>query len=153
MGDIEKALALLRAHLKAGRLKQTAQRETVLKVFLAGPKHVELEALARAVQKKDPKIGFSTVYRSLKLFAECQLCKEHKFLYGKTSFEHSVGEPHDYLVCRKCGSVIEFSNPLIQAVQEKVAKELDFKLEQHRLELYGVCSSCQGPASKRPAEE
>ena len=154
MGDLEKALETLRAHIKASRLKQTGQRETVLKVFLAGPKHVELEGLARLVQKKDPKVGFSTVYRSMKLFTECGLAKEHKFLYGKTSFEHSVGEqPHDYLVCRHCGSVQEFSNPLIQAVQEKVSKELDFKLEQHRLELYGVCSKCQGPVSKRPVED
>jgi Fur family ferric uptake transcriptional regulator len=85
---------------------------------------------------------------------ECGLAKEHHFLYGKTCFEHSgQGRPHDYLVCKNCGKVEEFSSPLVQAVQEKVSREMDFKLQEHRLELYGICSSCQGPKETRPEED
>lgn len=154
MPAFEKELAILRAHLKQSRLKQTAQRESVLKALLEGPRYATTEALLAAAQKRDKRLGYSTVYRALKLFCECGLAKEHHFLYGKTCFEHGFSEaPHDYLVCKSCGKVQEFSNPLIQAVQEKVSRELDFRLQEHRVELYGVCSECQGPPETRPEED
>ena len=154
MLTIDKQLALLRAHLKRSGLKQTAQREVVLKALLEGSRYVTMDELVGAVQKRDKGIGYSTVYRCMKLFSECGLAKEHHFLYGKTCFEHSLDEAsHDYLICKQCGRVQEFSNPLIQAVQEKVSRELDFKLQEHRVELYGVCSTCQGPVSRRPEED
>jgi Fur family transcriptional regulator, ferric uptake regulator len=34
--------------------------------------------------------------------------------------------------------VIEFRNEAIEALQDKIARELGFKLVGHRLELYGV---------------
>jgi Fur family ferric uptake transcriptional regulator len=154
MPAFDKELAVLRGHLKASRLKQTAQREVVLRALLEGPRYVTMDALLALVQKRDRRIGYSTVYRCMKLFCECGLAKEHHFLYGKTCFEHSQDlAPHDYLVCKQCGRVQEFSNPLIQAVQEKVSKELDFKLQEHRLELYGLCADCQGPRETRPEDD
>ena len=154
MAPVEKQLAVLRGHLKRSGLKQTAQREVVLKALLEGPRYVTMDELVASVQKKDRGIGYSTVYRCMKLFCECALAKEHHFLYGKTCFEHSLDDAaHDYLICKQCGRVQEFSNPLIQAVQEKVTSELDFKLQEHRVELYGVCSSCQGPVAQRPEED
>jgi Fur family transcriptional regulator, ferric uptake regulator len=154
MPAFEKELGLLRAHLKKSRLKQTAQREVVLRALLEGPRYVTMDELVVLVQKRDRGIGYSTVYRGMKLFCECGLAKEHHFLYGKTCFEHSVdGAPHDYLICKQCGRVQEFSNPLIQAVQEKVSKELDFKLQEHRVELYGICATCQGPLLSRPEDD
>lgn len=154
MPAFDKELGILRAHLKQARLKQTAQREAVLKSLLEGPRYVTTDALLAAAQKRDKRLGYSTVYRCLKLFCECGLAKEHHFLYGKTCFEHGFDRaPHDYLVCKVCGLVQEFSNPLIQAVQEKVSKELDFKLQEHRVELYGTCSGCQGPLDARPEED
>jgi Fur family ferric uptake transcriptional regulator len=154
MATFDKELTQLREHLKKARLKQSQQRETVLRALLEGPKYVTLDDLARRAQTMDRSIGGSTVYRAMKLFIEVGLAKEHKFLYGRTCFERGVdGAPHDYLVCKQCGKVQEFSNPLIQAVQEKVSKELDFKLQEHRVELYGICSECQGPKRKRTEED
>jgi Fur family ferric uptake transcriptional regulator len=154
MAAFDKELGVLRSHLKQAKLKQTAQREVVLKALLEGPRYVSMDELCAAAQKRDKRIGYSTVYRSMKLFCECRLAKEHHFLYGKTCYEQGMDRaPHDYLVCKQCGRVQEFSNPLIQAVQEKVSKELDFRLQEHRVELYGICSSCQGPASSRPDED
>jgi Fur family ferric uptake transcriptional regulator len=155
MPAFDKELGILRAHLKKARLKQSHQRESVLRALLQGPKYSTLDDLTRRAQAEDRSIGGSTVYRAMKVFIECGLAKEHKFLYGRTCFETGAfgAAPHDYLICKNCGKVQEFSNPLIQAVQEKVSKELDFKLQEHRVELYGICSECQGPVSARPEED
>src|SRR5258708_3950134 len=144
---------ILAEYLRKKKLKQTSQREKVLKLFLEAPKHITVDELARQVHDADPKIGYSTVYRSLKLFTECGLALESKFQHGKACFERGFQvSPHHHLICTKCGDINEFSNPLIEAVTEKVSKELDFKAVENKVEVYGLCSKCQGPKESRHEE-
>lgn len=151
--SLQAQLETLRGYLKKKGLKQTAQRELVLKIFLDSPKYLSVDELTRRVRSKHPKLGLSTVYRSLRIFTECGLARENHFLYRGASFDPIFGaEAHDHLICKRCHKVQEFSNPLIQAVQEKVSKEFDFKREEHRVEIYGLCSECQGPKHLRPEE-
>jgi Fur family ferric uptake transcriptional regulator len=135
---------ILAAYLQKKKLKHTTQRETVLKLFLEAPKHISVDELARRVQAVDRGIGTSTVYRTLKLFIECGLALESKFQHEKTCFEHGYNiEPHHHLICNNCGNVSEFRDPLIPAVTEKICRGLGFKDQEARMEIYGLCSSCQ----------
>ena len=139
---------VLREHLKRAGLKQTGQREAILEIFLGLPDYLSVDEIGRAVQAKDRRIGLSTVYRSLKLFVEAGLAREHHFLTGKTSFEKSAGaEGRNYLVCTRCHKVQVFEDPLVAAVRDKVCKGLRFAPRYNRLEVYGLCSDC------RPADE
>lgn len=148
--DFAEQRKILAEYLKRRGLKQTTQRETVLRLFLEAPKHLSMEALAERVRREDPRIGTSTVYRCLKLFAEAGLAKESRFQGGRTCFERGhAAEPHHHLICTRCGRISEFQNPLIEAVAEKVCHELDFKAQETRMELYGLCSACQGPRDRR----
>jgi Fur family ferric uptake transcriptional regulator len=141
---------ILAAFLRKKGLKHTSQRETVLRLFLEAPKHLSVDELAARVRQADPGIGYSTVYRTLKLFTECGLALESKFLHEKACFEHGYKiAPHNHLVCTRCGTVSEFTDPLIPAVTEKICRGLDFKNLEHRVEIYGLCSSCQGPKESR----
>lgn len=151
---MEKQLKTLREHIKRAGLKQTSQRETVLRAFLQGPDYSNAEEITRQAQALDKAIGASTVYRCLKLFVDAGLAVERRFLHVKTCFE-KVGEEgaKDHLICVRCGKVQDFVDPLIEAVQDKVSQKLDFKRTEHRMEIYGVCSTCQGPKSLRPDED
>ena len=141
-------IELLRGHLKRQGLKQTSQRETILRIFWGLPDFLSVDELARKVHEQDKRIGASTVYRALKLFSECGLAWEHRFWHGKTCFERAQGgTPQNYLVCTHCGTVQAFKDPLIDAVRDKVAKGLKFKPAFNRMEVYGLCSTC------RPAGE
>ncbi len=143
-------LKIFKKYLKQKGLKQTTQREVVLKLFLESPKHLSVDELSRRVRESDPGIGHSTVYRTLKLLAGCGLALESQFLYGRTCFEPAWGvEPHHHLICTRCGTISEFRDPLIGAVRDKICKGLDFKPEADRMEVYGVCSDCQGPRELR----
>ena len=73
---MREAEQILHRHLKSVGLKHTAQRDTILRTFLATREHLSTDELARLVKKKDPRIGFTTVYRTLKLLAECGLASE-----------------------------------------------------------------------------
>jgi Fur family transcriptional regulator, ferric uptake regulator len=124
-------------------LKSTRQREIILDEFLKSGSHLSTEELYLKLRKKNPNLGYATVYRTLKLFAECGLAEERHFGDGQTRYERtSDDEHHDHLVCTGCSTILEFEDPRIEELQQQVAREHEFKILSHRLELYGLCSKC-----------
>jgi len=135
---------LFQDFIAAKGLKSTRQRDLVLECFLASDSHLSTEELYLKVRAKYPSIGFATVYRTLKLFAEAGIAREIHFGDGQSRYEHvAEGEHHDHLVCTRCGSVQEFENEAIEKLQQEVAEQFGFKVETHKLELYGICSKCR----------
>src|SRR5947209_12959294 len=86
--SVREAQEILHRHLKRVGLKHTEQRDTILQTFLETRDHMSTDALHRLVKKKDPKIGITTVYRTLKLLAETGLASEVAFHDGITRYEH-----------------------------------------------------------------
>jgi Fur family ferric uptake transcriptional regulator len=125
-------------------LKTTRQRDIVLDCFLSSDHHMSTEDLYLKVRAKNPTIGFATVYRTLKLFAEAGIAREIHFGDGQTRYEHvAEGEHHDHLICTRCGAVTEFENETIERLQAEVAEQFGFVVEKHKLELYGICPKCR----------
>ena len=90
------------------------------------------------MKEVDPKIGYATVYRTIKLFEECKLASPRRFGDNQTRYEPEVpGEHHDHMVCQSCGAIIEFEDDRIEELQERVAKELGFTLSDHKMVLFG----------------
>lgn len=140
--DLQKMLA---EYLVQKGLKSTSQRKIILQEFLDQASHLSTEELYLKVRSKHPGIGYATVHRTLKLFAECGIAVERNFGDGQGRFELIHGdEHHDHLICNRCGLIIEFENPQIEKLQEQVANQHNFIIENHRLELYGLCSECVG---------
>jgi Fur family ferric uptake transcriptional regulator len=133
----------LREHLRRQRLKSTAQRDTIAKVFFASGRHVSLEELYSDVRRVNPRIGYATVYRTMKLLTECGLALERHFRDGGARYESAEKHHHDHLICENCGRIVEFEEARIEALQEKIAKRLGFRFTGHKMELYGVCGECQ----------
>lgn len=128
--------------LKKG-LKSTRQREVILEEFLRNSSHLSTEDLYLRIRKKHPNIGYATVYRTLKLFAECGIAEARQFGDGQTRYESShLDEHHDHLICKECGTIIEFEDPRIEELQHQVAKEHGFSIQSHRLEIFGLCGKC-----------
>ncbi|BDV42375.1 transcriptional repressor [Geotalea uraniireducens] len=125
-------------------LKTTRQRDIILDAFLASDRHLSIEDLYLKLRTSHPNIGYATVYRTLKLFAESGIAREIQFGDGQTRYEHvEQGEHHDHLVCTGCGAIIEFENEAIEKLQDKVAASHDFLIQYHKLELYGLCPKCR----------
>ena len=67
-------------------------------------------------------------------------------------YEHDYGYPeHDHLICRECGTLIEFRNDAITEQVRKLAGEHGFRMSGHRLEVYGLCQDCSKPPQRRHA--
>ncbi len=125
-------------------LKSTRQREVILSEFLSSTEHLSTEELYLKVRLKHPHIGYATVYRTLKLFAECGIAQERDFGAGQTLYEPShLDDHHDHLICTECGTIIEFEDDRIEQLQEKVASDHHFSIDHHRLEIFGLCAKCR----------
>ncbi len=124
-------------------LKWTKQREVILDEFLNSKDHLSTEDLYLEIRSKNPHIGYATVYRTLKLFAECGIAKERDFGAGQVLYELSHrGDHHDHLICTGCGAIIEFEDRRIEQLQAKVARDHQFAMVSHRLEIFGLCAKC-----------
>jgi len=124
-------------------LKSTRQRADILDVFLNSTGHKNLTEIYTQVARVNPKIGYTTVYRTLKLLTRLGLATQRKFADGETRYEStSEGTHHDHLICLRCGKIIEFKEDAIESLQERIAKRHGFKFFHHRMELYGYCDPC-----------
>jgi Fur family transcriptional regulator, ferric uptake regulator len=135
---------ILAGFLKQKGLKQTGQREKILDIFLSNMKHVSADELHAIIRKSDPRIGFSTVYRTLRILTECGLAREVNFGDGRARFERSFDKgQHGHLICTSCGKTEEFAIGAMEKSLKQISANVGFKVQGHRLEVYGLCKRCQ----------
>ena len=128
-------------------LNTTTQREAIVDQFLKTQEHISIEELLARVRKRHARVGYATVYRTLKLLVDSGLAVERHFGDGQSRYE-VVGEHHDHLICASCGLILEFEDDEIEALQEKIAQRLgNFIVVRHRHELYGLCPKAAGDAN------
>lgn len=137
------AKARLATHLMRAGLKHSRARDAVVDAFLATPGHVSVEELTAIVRRRGPAVGYTTVYRAMKLLVDCGLAAAHEFGDGQTRYEGALERAHhDHLICTACGAVFEFEDQGIERLQEGVARRQGFEVASHRMELYGRCADC-----------
>ena len=119
-------------------LCMTGQRRVIARVLSSATDHPDVEEVYQRANRIDRRISLSTVYRTLKLFAEKGILERHDFGHKRGRYEEAGRGHHDHLIDMETGRVIEFRNEAIEALQDRIARELGFKLVGHRLELYGV---------------
>ncbi|MBZ5646621.1 MAG: transcriptional repressor [Acidobacteriia bacterium] len=149
---MREAEGIFHKHLKKVGLKQTGQRDTILRAFIETREHLSTEELARLVRKRDAKIGYTTVYRTLKLLAECGLASEVSFHDGVARFEHQYNRrSHHHMVCTECGSSVEFFSPEVDKIEQEIGRKHHYLTTRHTFQVYGVCEDCRKKGSRRPA--
>lgn len=119
-------------------MRMTDQRRVIARVLSLAADHPDVEEIHRRAAAIDPKISIATVYRTMRLFEEAGVVEKHDFQDGRSRYEEASDDHHDHLIDLKSGKVIEFVDAEIEALQQKIAARLGYRLVEHRLELYGV---------------
>ena len=126
--------------LKNAGLKVTSPRLKVLELLKSlEDGHISAEDLYKLMLEHDEEIGLATIYRVLNQFDDAGIVTRHHFEGGKSVFELANKKHHDHLVCLDCGQVLEFTDDVIEARQEAVAKQHQIELTNHSLYMYGNC--------------
>ena len=136
---------ILRSYLAEHGLKSSRQRDVIAEVFFNLGGHLTIDELLGHVRDVEPKVSQATIYRTMKLLADCGLAEPRNFIDGQTRYEISdgAGRHHDHLICTHCGAIIEFVDPRIEELQEQVAARHGFVVTDHKMELYGRCKDCR----------
>ncbi len=119
-------------------MRMTEQRRVIARVLSIAQDHPDVEEIHRRATAIDPKISIATVYRTMRLFEESGVVERHDFQDGRSRYEEASDDHHDHLIDLRSGEVVEFVNQEIEALQQRIAEGLGYKLVAHRLELYGV---------------
>lgn len=116
-------------------LKLTGQRRTVLKVLEESGDHPSVEQIYERARALNPSISMATVYRTLNLLAEFGIAMVHDF--GESFARYEIYDSHhDHLIDVETGKVVEFSDPVLEALKQKIARDMGYELVDHRLDLY-----------------
>jgi len=148
--NIREAESIFHQHLKRVGLKQTEQRSAILRTFLETREHLSIDELHRLVKKTDPRIGFTTVYRTLKLLAGCGLASEVAFHDGIARYEHQYNRrSHHHMVCTECGASVEFFSEEVGQLEQEIGRRHHYVTTRHTFQIYGVCEECRQKTNGR----
>ena len=129
--------------LRTQGFKLTPQRRVIVREALREP-HFSAEELVGRVRAVRPLVARGTVYRTLVVLDRLGVLERHDFRAGAPRYELVNGRPHhDHHVCVDCGTVVEFTESRIEALQDHIVKRYGFRLVSHSHKLYGLCRTCQ----------
>ncbi len=143
--EYEQLLNDFKSLLKKNNLKFTIQREVILETLYNSDEHLTPESLHHLIQDKYPdlKTGIATVYRTLALLEDSSMVTSLSFGAQGKKYELGAKNHHDHMICTECGNITEFVDEQIEERQHKIADELGFKMNDHSMQIYGICKNCQ----------
>lgn len=137
----------IRDKLKAENYKLTRQRAVVLEVFEEHPEeHLSVEDVYKLLLNKNVDIGLTTIYRTLDMLEKIAILHKIDFGDGRTRYEFRQLQEihhHHHLICGKCGTVTEFKDTLLEALEKSIQEVHNFKITDHQVKFFGYCRECQ----------
>ncbi len=137
-------LEIFRQFIRSRGLRQTPEREKIVAEIFRKREHFDVDELFLRLLAQGKKISKASIYRTLPLLVDCGLIREVNFVDGHWHYEQIYGQPHHcHLRCLSCGSIEEFEEPLLEAVEGKLSHSFGYQITNHVLEVQGYCPRCQ----------
>lgn len=133
--------------LKSTGIRMTPQRYAILEYLLTSLSHPTADEIYKALEARFPNMSVATVYNNLRVFKEADLVRELTYGDSSSRFDANMHE-HYHIICRHCGKIVDFEYPSLVKVEEEAAKVTGFEVENHRMEIYGRCRTCQEQESR-----
>ena len=117
-------------------LRMTGQRRVIAQVLQEADDHPDVDTIYRRAYEVDKTISLATIYRTVGVLEQAGIVDKLEVGDGKARYELS-GEHHEHLVDVDSGEIHEFQHEELEALKEKIARDMGFELVGHRLELFG----------------
>ena len=142
-GDTPEIMAPLcsvfRRFLKSKNLKYTPERAEVLDAIIARDGVFEVEELLLEMQGNGHRISKATIYRTINLLVDAGIITQALFDSKQAHYRLIYGqEPHDHMLCMRTGKLIEFTNPELSALRDRICRELGWEPVGHRFQIYAL---------------
>jgi Fur family transcriptional regulator, ferric uptake regulator len=148
--EYNKLLSDFKQLLKVTGLKFTIQSEVILEMLYNSDEHLTPEALHHLIQEKHPELntGIATVYRTLSLLEDSDMVTSLSFGAQGKKYELGAKDHHDHIICTGCGLITEFVDEQIERRQQEITESLGFVMQEHSMQIYGICKACQEKPQK-----
>lgn len=132
-------------YIQENQLKSSKRRNLIFEYIAQIQGHFTVDNIYQELIKIDPEIGIATIYRTVRMLIDCGILVEQTFGEKKGWFEiiDLEMEHHGHMICTSCGKIIEFRSRAIEKNKYQIAREHHFTIHSYKLEIYGLCSSCQ----------
>ncbi|MFM8322443.1 MAG: Fur family transcriptional regulator [Chloroflexota bacterium] len=132
-----------RLRSQGGRM--TAQRRMILEALGCLGCHPTAEEIFAVVNRRDPSIHLSTVYRTLRWLEAEGLVSGRRFEDGVRTerFDPVLPNEHHHFICDLCKTVIEFEHPVIETIKQDIARQYGARVGSASMLLHGICAACQ----------
>lgn len=139
---VEEAMEAFHKRLQEEGLKSTRQRDIITKRFFTLDEHISADELLEDVREYQPRVGYATVYRTLKLLVEQGFAVPKDFGDGQTRYDpvHNQDPQHDHLICVDCRKIMEFNDPELNKRIEAIVEDRQFNIRRKKIELYAECT-------------
>ncbi|GGD02486.1 peroxide operon regulator [Thalassobacillus devorans] len=128
--------------LKDSGVRITPQRHAVLEYLLNSMTHPTADEIYKALEGKFPNMSVATVYNNLRVFKDIGLVRELTYGDASSRFDCNTTE-HYHVICESCGKIVDFHYPSLDEVESLAEQVTGFDVNNHRMEVYGICSDCQ----------
>ncbi len=144
---IEDALEAFHERLQEAGLKSTRQRDVIAERFFSLDEHITADELLEDVREHQPRIGYATVYRTLKLLVEQGFAVPKDFGDGQTRYDpiHNQDPQHDHLICIDCRKIMEFNDPELNERIQAIVGDMHYTVRRKKIELYAECDDKSCP--------
>ena len=149
----KKVLRILDNYLEMNNHRKTPERYTILKAIYNIEGHFTIEELSDKLDRDYKfRVSRATLYNTLNLFLRLRLIIRHRF-QGSTAYEACFDNTnHCHQICTMCGRVTEVKSSLIEEAIEATHFRR-FHKDGFTLYVYGICSICQGKATRKKNQE
>jgi len=144
MADHKKRFEIIVQRLRDNGQKITPQRLAIVKILAKSKGHPSVEDIHGEIKKDFPTMSLATVYRNIVLIKSLGEVLELGFPDGRNRYDGNKPYPHPHVICLKCKKVVDSNLGSLDDLKDEVAVETNFKILNHRLDFFGICSNCMG---------
>lgn len=136
--DVQKTIK----QLQKDGIRITPQRYAILEYLIQSKDHPTADEIYKALEKRFSSMSVATVYNNLRMLTDLKVIKELSYGDRASHFDFVTHE-HYHAICKNCGKIVDFYYPGLEDVELAAGKLTGFQVEEHRLEVYGLCPDCQ----------
>lgn len=128
--------------LKKANLKNTKQRNSVLKIIESSINPLTAEKIFEILKSENNNINLSTIYRTLNILCEKSLLLKILKSDGTASYQLNDSSHKHYITCCSCHNSVLIDSCPLRDLSNKIVNETGFILTGHSIELSGICPEC-----------
>ena len=142
MADSKKRSQIIIQKLRDNGYKITHQRLAIVKILARSEGHPSVEEIYGQIKRDFPTMSLATVYRNILLIKSLDEVLELGFPDGSNRYDGNKPYPHPHVICVKCRKIVDPKLDSLEEMKKEVSAETKFRILNHRLDFFGICSDC-----------